>query len=215
MSAALAESTAQPRTPRGERTLARLLAAAEEVFAEKGFHGASVSDITRRAGVGLGTFYFYFPGKLAIFREVVRSLSRELRRETAAAAAGAGDRVEAEKRAFTAFFRWSGRHRSLYRLLAQAEIVDPALAREYHESIARGYSRVLAEAQARGQVRALDPETLAWCLIGAAEFVNRRWNLWEGKAPPPGVEEAVYQFLGVVLSPEPAGSAGQQRKDRR
>ena len=43
-----------PRTERGRRTLRKLLDAAAEEFGEKGFHEASVSSITRRAGVALG-----------------------------------------------------------------------------------------------------------------------------------------------------------------
>ena len=42
----------QPKTKRGAATLEKLIDAAAAVFYEKGFHGGSVSDITRRAGVG-------------------------------------------------------------------------------------------------------------------------------------------------------------------
>src|SRR3546814_6669921 len=49
-----------PRTERGRRTLRALLDAAAAEFGEKGFHDGSISAITRRAGVALGTFYTYF-----------------------------------------------------------------------------------------------------------------------------------------------------------
>ncbi len=52
--------SASPAPPRGEETRRRLLAAAERVFADHGYHEASVSRITDRAGVGQGTFYLYF-----------------------------------------------------------------------------------------------------------------------------------------------------------
>ncbi|MBA4044939.1 MAG: TetR family transcriptional regulator, partial [Erythrobacter sp.] len=60
-----------PRTERGRRTLRKLLDAAAEEFGEKGFHEASVSSITRRAGVALGSFYTYFDSKDALFRALV------------------------------------------------------------------------------------------------------------------------------------------------
>lgn len=192
----------RPRTPRGEATRQRLLQAAEEVFAEKGFHASTVADLTARAGVGLGTFYFYFPGKLEIFRAVIHHLAKEVRRETAAAAAaGTGDRVDAEQRAMFAFFNFHARHPNLYRVLTQAEWVDPAAARAFYEDFARSYARVLAEAQARGEVRPIDSETLAYIVLGAGEMVNRRWVAWAGQAPPPEVLEAVRQFLVAVLRP--------------
>jgi AcrR family transcriptional regulator len=52
-----------PRTARGTRTRAKLLEAAEAVFASVGYHDASIVKITEAAGVGLGTFYLYFDGK--------------------------------------------------------------------------------------------------------------------------------------------------------
>jgi len=64
-----------PRTERGRRTLRKLLDASAKEFGDKGFHDASVSSITRRAGVALGTFYTYFDSKDALFRALVLDLS--------------------------------------------------------------------------------------------------------------------------------------------
>ena len=47
-------------TARGERTRRKLLEAAERIFAELGYHDASIVKITEAAGVGQGTFYLYF-----------------------------------------------------------------------------------------------------------------------------------------------------------
>jgi len=46
----------------------QILAAALEVFAEKGFHATRVSDVAARAGVSQGTIYWYFPSKEELFR---------------------------------------------------------------------------------------------------------------------------------------------------
>lgn len=48
-----------------------LLAAARDVFVEKGFSAASVDDIVARAGVARGTFYLYFQDKRAVFEALV------------------------------------------------------------------------------------------------------------------------------------------------
>ena len=68
-----------PRTERGRRTLRKLLDAAAEEFGEKGFHEASVSSITRRAEVALGSFYTYFDSKDALFRALVADMSEKVR----------------------------------------------------------------------------------------------------------------------------------------
>lgn len=44
-----------------------ILAAAREIFAEKGFHAAGIADIAGRLDVGHGTIYRYFKNKLDIF----------------------------------------------------------------------------------------------------------------------------------------------------
>ncbi|WP_344979396.1 TetR/AcrR family transcriptional regulator [Streptosporangium fragile] len=46
-----------------EQSMERILAAALEVFSEKGYHNATISDITSRAGVSRGLITYYFPGK--------------------------------------------------------------------------------------------------------------------------------------------------------
>ena len=73
MSQAQISNDKTPRTERGRRTLRKLLDAAATEFADKGFHEASISGITRRAGVALGTFYTYYDSKDAIFRALVSS----------------------------------------------------------------------------------------------------------------------------------------------
>ncbi|XTR51997.1 TetR/AcrR family transcriptional regulator [Pseudarthrobacter sp. So.54] len=87
-----------PRTARGTRTRAKLLQAAETVFASVGYHEASIVKITEEAGVGLGTFYLYFEGKQAIFDEVVEDLNRRVRHamtDAARSAAATGLRPNA------------------------------------------------------------------------------------------------------------------------
>lgn len=190
------------RTARGLATMERLLAAAEKVFGEKGFHDASIHDITSAAGIGQGTFYFYFPGKLELLRAVVMELSKQLRQATSEAASQAPTRLEAERLALLAFFQFAGSHRNLYRLIRTAEWVDPGLGRQYYETFAKAYARVLERSQDRGELRRLDPEVTAYCLIGVAEALHMRWMEWENTAPPDEVLETVMSFIAQGISPK-------------
>lgn len=56
----------------------RILRAALECFAERGFHGTPVPDIAARAGVGAGTIYRYFESKEALVNAVYRSWKQAL-----------------------------------------------------------------------------------------------------------------------------------------
>ena len=67
-----------PRSLKGTRTRVRLLEAAKEIFEEKGFLEARISDIAERAGLSHGSFYHYFESKEEIFREVAASVEETL-----------------------------------------------------------------------------------------------------------------------------------------
>src|SRR5207237_5701427 len=64
------------RPPRWQRRKearpAEIVAAALEVFVERGFAAARLADVARRAGVTKGTVYLYFDSKEALFKAVVR-----------------------------------------------------------------------------------------------------------------------------------------------
>src|SRR5690606_4323762 len=60
---------ARPR--RGEVTAARILDAAEELFAERGYHGASLRDVADRVGLRIPSLYNHFPSKEALYAAVL------------------------------------------------------------------------------------------------------------------------------------------------
>jgi len=192
-----------PVTAKGERTRQRLLEAAEEEFGERGFHNASISNITRRAGVAQGTFYIYFASKESILRALVEHMSQELRRSQSEAVRDCADRIEAERTGFREFLRFALTHKNLYRIVMQSQFIDPEIHREYYERLLRGYQRHIAEAQARGEVRAGDPGALAWALIGMTYFFGKRYATWEGRFPEDSVVETVLDFIEAGLRPPP------------
>lgn len=54
-------------------TKARLLAAASELFAERGFHGTTVRDIATRGGVNVAAGHYHYGSKKELYVEVLRS----------------------------------------------------------------------------------------------------------------------------------------------
>ncbi len=197
-----------PTTPRGQRTRQKLLAAAEEVFGELGFHNAGIVEITQRADVALGTFYLYFPDKKSIFEDLVRTLNARLRAAIRERIRDLDDRLEQEVAGFETFFDFVRKHRNLYKVILQAETVDEELYRWHYRTLAEGYVRGLRRAQAAGQVRSdLDAETLAYSLMGMAEALGSRYVLWDGKLPPAAARRTIRAFL--------EGGLGARRNARR
>ena len=199
-----------PGPTRGRRTRRRLLDAAEEVFAEHGYHDASIVRIVERAGVAQGTFYIYFRSKQEIFEELVGDLSSRLRHTLSnAVASGGGDRYEAERRGFAAFFRFTAEHPALYKVIREAEFVAPEAQRRHYEKIIEGYVRALDAAVDKGEVDPCDTTVLAWALIAVGQLIGMRWIVWDGKGELP--EDVFEQCMLVVrrmLAPPEASTAG-------
>jgi AcrR family transcriptional regulator len=187
-------------TKRGAATRRRLLDAAEVCFSETGYHDASVVKITEKAGVGQGTFYLYFASKRDIFDELVRDLNRRVRRAMKEASSKGATRREAELRGFEAYFRFSAEHTALYRIIRQAEFVSPEMLRYHYEKLSEGYVEGLRAAKERGEAGDIDPEVVAWALMGMGELVGMRWVLWEGRSvPPPKVTKELHRIVTAVL----------------
>lgn len=189
-----------PLSERGARTRARLLEAAEEVFAEHGWQDASIVKITEQAGVAQGSFYRYFVSKQAIFDELVTDLNRRVRRAMSEGAARGTTRAEAERFGFEAFFRFTAEHPALYRVIRQAEFASPKVFRRHYDRIAQGYIGALRSAMDAGEMIEADPELLAYALMGIGEMVGLRWILWEeNRGVPPVLVDQMMEFIGRGL----------------
>ena len=64
---------------------------AKEVFAAKGYSGASISQIVKQAGVARSTFYQYFDNKLHLFESILDSFLQDLHGSVRPVTLGTGD----------------------------------------------------------------------------------------------------------------------------
>ena len=184
---------------KGVRTRTRLLDAAERVFAELGYHEASIVKITEAAGVGQGTFYLYFASKKDVFDELVRDLNRRVRHAMKEASSKGTTRIEAELLGFGAYFRFTAEHPALYRIIRQAEFVSPEMLHYHYEKLAEGYVEGLRESMAKGEVGDIDPEVSAWALMAAGELLGMRFILWGDGRVPSHVETELARIIRSVL----------------
>jgi len=186
-------------SPRGVETRTKLLEAAEHVFAELGYHDASIVKITEAAGVGQGTFYLYFASKKEIFDELVRDLNTRVRHAMKEASSRGATRVEQELLGFGAYFRFTAEHPALYRIIRQAEFVSPEMLRYHYEKLSEGYVEGLRDAIARGELGDIDPEVSAWALMAAGELLGMRYIFWGDGEIPENVEQELARIIRRVL----------------
>lgn len=157
----------------------RILQAALQVFAEKGYHRAVVDDIVRASGTSKGAVYHHFPNKEALFLALVDDFSSRLAEAVAAAVErshGALGKVEAALRAGLETF---AHHRALARILLLESVslgsAYQAKRADVHGRFAWLIGAYLDQAMAEGSIPPLDTRvaTLAW--LGAVNEVVIQW----------------------------------------
>lgn len=180
----------RPRTARGERTRRKLLDAAAAEFAENGFHAGSISAITRRAGAALGSFYTYFDSKDAIFRALVSDMSEAVRVAAREAIEPAMAPLEVERAALAAFLDFAADHKEIYRIIDEAEFVDPESYRRHYETTAARIGERLTAGAAHGAYRQGLGEAEAWAIMGMNVFLGLRYAIWSRAGDPAKAEVA-------------------------
>jgi len=191
---------------KGDLTRQKLLDAAMELFGSKGYHATPVVEITMGAGVAQGTFYIYFASKLEIYRALVDKLTRDIRRFIRQQVGHLENRLDIEREGFRAYFAYAKQNRSLYRIIREAEFVDNELYQNHYRSIAEGYIAGLKKAIDAGQIRAINPSTVAYCLMGMGEFMGLRWILWEKKEVTDDDLSALMDFVYHGIAPKVEGA---------
>jgi AcrR family transcriptional regulator len=200
-SGAEAAAARAPKTERGRRTLRALLDAAAEEFGEKGFHEAGISHITQRAGVAIGSFYTYFDSKEAIFTALVRDLSDQVREFVAPRIAGQADQLAAERSGQQAFIEFARLHKEIYRIIDEAEFVDPASYRAHYTNTAARIASRLDAAAARGEISPGSAEIRAWALMGMNVFLGMRFGVWGQDVDPAEVARVCGEMIAHGMRP--------------
>ena len=191
-----------PKTARGRRTLRQLLDAAADEFGEKGFHEASISRITQRAGVAIGSFYTYFDSKEEVFGALVRDFSAQVRDFVAPRILAQSNQLDAEREGQQAFLEFARLHKEIYRIVDEAEFVDPAIYREHYTSTAERIAARLDAAYGRGEISEGSSEIRAWALMGMNVFLGLRFGVWGDDYSPEEVARVGGELIARGMRPQ-------------
>lgn len=177
----------------------RILDAAFNAFARRGYRDTAVDDIAGAAETSKGGIYFHFPTKESIFRELMQTtadrLVAKVEREVARETEPVG-RAEAALRAVLTAF---GGHRTTARLLfldtMGAGRVFQAETTALHDRFARLIQGYLDEAVAAGIIEPIDTRVTSIAWFGALNEVVGRWL----QAEHPGRLQDAYPALRAML----------------
>ncbi len=143
------------RAAKREATRGHILAAADRLFAERGFDATTVDEIADAANVAKGTFYYHFSSKDELLVALIRDSMGQIATHALAALAAGASPVQVLRDFLVGCGQFADTHRHLVRLPMALTLGpgQPGEAREGQASFRRLCAEILAAGQARGEVR--------------------------------------------------------------
>lgn len=166
------------RERRKAETRRRLMAAAQQLVAEKGVAAVRISDVSDRAEVGFGTFYTYFDSKDALIEAVVEAAVSTAAEDIGTDASLIEDPAEAVAASFLRFVRFADESPEVARILVHLTNADALF-----EQALLTYARdVLQRGLASGRLE-IPAVEVALTQISAAALATMRGRL-DGRFGP-------------------------------
>ncbi|HEX5095343.1 MAG TPA: TetR/AcrR family transcriptional regulator [Acidimicrobiia bacterium] len=182
-------------TQRGRDRREQLIACAARLFAERGYHPTSVSDIVEELGVGKGVFYWYFSSKEELLAELLKASNHDLRKRQQVAIGDEPEPVRRIELGIRASLEWFHEHRDYFAIIqfaATDETFAPVLHRNREIAIADTI-RHLKDGIVEGRIADQDPEMLAHAIHGVVSELTRVY-LIEGNESVDRVNDLAVSF---------------------
>jgi AcrR family transcriptional regulator len=160
-----------------------IMAAALDLFVERGFYGTAVPEIADRAGVGAGTIYRYFDSKEALVNELYRREKTNFAHHVIDDFRPPEGARELFRMLWTRMAKFSVENMKSFVFLElhhHARYLD-AESRALQQRMLVLFTHVIVSAQARGQLKPTSPHLLMAIVMGALVGVVR--SLLEFEAP--------------------------------
>ncbi|MGF1622066.1 MAG: TetR/AcrR family transcriptional regulator [Rhodomicrobiaceae bacterium] len=196
----------------------QILDAAERCFTRQGFHGASMQDICREAGVSPGALYIYFTSKEGLIAGICEREKAKLG-QALASVSEAPDFLAALARLAETYCLDEPQEKLRLQLEINAEAMrNPDIGRmvaEIDKFVVTSLERLIADAKAKGRIDPPnDPATTALLIsmLGDGLFVRRALDPdFDGKACMPALLSLISSLIGPVnkggtANVEPPGS---------
>jgi AcrR family transcriptional regulator len=178
-----------------QETASAVLAAAEEVFAEKGLHGASMNEIARRAGVAVGTLYNHFADREALLSHLLEMRCRELLQAVDGELKQTRNFHDQLVALVSTFFSSKEKHRALFLLVTQEEKARGS-SDEIKREVYRRVDKLVKRGVKEGLLRERDADLYASLLMGMLRGVMMREHYG---APLTPLAECVHPLVDFFL----------------
>src|SRR6185295_5003403 len=160
---------ARPKTDDPEAR-ARIAAAAEALFAARGYDGTVIRDIAKKAGFNSAMIHYYFGSKEALYRAILEAAASKVRAllvDTSSRAGSTRDRLASFVDAYAAYIL---NHPNLARILYREMLTGGKhimqVAQKYAVNNHSILKNTIAEGVRRGELRPIDVELAPISLMG-------------------------------------------------
>ncbi len=162
----------EPKHRNAKNTFKTVESAAIALFYKQGYHKTTIGDITKKAGVAIGTFYLYFPSKIALYKHILSLFSYNIRKHIAEKVADIEDRYEKERAGLKAFITYAQKNPEMYNIIWESLYIDRKLFKDYYESFSIRYANGLSSAKQKGEIKDIDTEVISFVLMGINHFIG-------------------------------------------
>jgi TetR/AcrR family fatty acid metabolism transcriptional regulator len=195
--------TTLPRTSTGDKRKL-ILEAAVKVLARSGFNAATVNEVAQEAGIANGTVYLYFKTKTELFIQTIKDVIKSKLQQIS-------ERVESDNDPVGRIKKFIDLHTELVtqnRDVARVMVVEWRKSEEFclqnpdynplNEYM--NYLKSLCSAAIEsGSIRKVNPQTLAYMILGTMDIVLTQWLTEPEKINLPAITNEVYDILGFGL----------------
>jgi TetR/AcrR family transcriptional regulator len=166
------------RKPRdGADTRERVLTAAETLFADKGFSGTSLNDISKASGISSGLILHHFQSKQHLYTQVLENLSTRYGQELTRAGSAAENPAAMMEQTLAAAFNFWKRDRAYYRISTWADLEGQTELSEKEMAMTAALAREVTRLQAMGVIDdRYQPVFILTMVIGPIHFWVRSAN---------------------------------------
>ncbi len=181
---------------------ADLLMSARAILAEKGLEATTVSEIVARAGVAQGTFYLYFPSKMAILAALNAELNEHILSAVREATERATRAAEVVQAGVSAAFQELERYRDVLHVIHSRMSAHPSL--DDWEDQFGPYRKLIIELiqqmQATGEIDGtVNPDIWARLIIGLINHAADECYIYHVQVQPHVYISEVIRFISRAL----------------
>lgn len=201
----IAHAVAAKRERRKEARPGELLAAALELFVEKGYAATRVEEVARRAGVSKGTLFLYFSSKEELFKAVVReNISGRFAEWGEELTTFEGDSEALLRYCLTSWWERIGSTKAsgLPKLMMSEAGNFPELTLFYQQEVVQPgnalIQRILQRGVERGELRPLDPVYGIYSVLAPMIFLTM-WKHGHGTCGDARIELDPQQYIAAQL----------------